>query len=104
MNKNTRPGRSEALSEVIRTLNEHYDATFTDEEKLCIRELEERLSEHGALGASLRANSHEHARLTFDHVINDLLQDMVDGHFKFYKQVTDDPAFARGFGDILFGR
>jgi len=67
---------------------------------VCIRELEERLSENGALGASLRANS----RLTFDHVVNDLLQDMVDGHFKFYKKVTDDPAFANGFVDMLFDR
>lgn len=98
------PDHIEALSEIIRTLNEHYGTSFNDEDKLCIRELEERLAENGALGASLRANSRENARLTFDHVVNDLLQDMVDGHFKFYKKVTDDPLFARGFADILFDR
>ena len=49
-------------------------------------------------------NPPENARLTFDHVVNDLLQDVVDGHFKFYKQVTDDPEFAKMLLDWLFER
>ena len=44
----------------------------------------------------------ENARLTFDHVVNELLQGMIDGHFKFYKQVNDDPEFAKTFLDWLF--
>jgi hypothetical protein len=35
---------------------------------------------------------------------NDLLQDMIDGHFKFYKHVNDDPEFAKTFLDLLFER
>jgi hypothetical protein len=34
----------------------------------------------------------------------DLLQDMIDGHFKFYKHVNDDPEFAKTFLDLLFER
>ena len=52
----------------------------------------------------MRVNPPENARLTFDLVVNDLLQDMIDGHFKFYKQVNDDPEFARTFLDWLFER
>ena len=52
----------------------------------------------------MRVNALENARLTFDHVVNDLLQDMIDGHFKFYKQVNDDPEFAKTFLDWLFER
>ena len=37
-------------------------------------------------------------------IVNDLLQDMIDGHFKFYKQVTDNPEFAKTFLDWLFER
>jgi len=98
------PEQIEALSVIIRTLNEHDGTNFTDEDKLCIRELEQRLADNRALEASLRANTRENARLTFDHVVNDLLQDMVDGHFRFYKQVTDDPQFAHAFNDLLFDR
>jgi hypothetical protein len=35
---------------------------------------------------------------------NDLLQDMIEGHFKFYKHVNDDPEFAKTFLDLLFER
>ncbi len=98
------PQRVEPLSRIIRTLNERFGTNFSDEDKLCIRELEERLASNRALEAALRANTRDNARLTFDHVVGDLLQDMVDGHFKFYKKVTDDPAFAQGFNDLLFDR
>jgi len=57
-----------------------------------------------ALAASLRANVPENARLTFDHVVSDRLQDMVETNFEFYKRVTDDPAFAKFFLDWLFER
>jgi type I restriction enzyme R subunit len=52
----------------------------------------------------VRVNPPENARLTFDHVVNDLLQDMIDGHFKFYKHVNDDPDFVRMLLDLLFER
>jgi type I restriction enzyme R subunit len=50
------------------------------------------------------ANTLQNARLTFDLVVNDLMQDMIDGHFKFYKQATDNEDFARILLDWLFER
>ena len=94
----------EMLSKIIRDLNEQFGTDFSDEDKLCIHEIEVRLAENIALAASIRANTPENARLTFDHVVNDLLQEMIDAHFKFYKQVNDDEAFARTFLDWLFER
>jgi len=94
----------ELLSQIIRVLNENYGTDFSEDDKLCIREIEQRLAGNAALEASVRINPPENARLTFDHVVNDLLQDMIDGHFKFYKQVTDDSEFARTFLDLLFAR
>ena len=94
----------EPLSQIIQELNEHFGTEFSEEDKLCIRELEQRLAGNTALESSVLVNSPENARLTFDHVVNDLLQDMIDGHFKFYKQVNDDPAFAKAFLDWLFER
>jgi hypothetical protein len=57
-----------------------------------------------ALEQSVRANTPENARLTFDHVVNDLMQDMIEGHFKFYKQVNDDQQFSKFLFDWLFDR
>lgn len=94
----------EALSQIIQAMNEHFGTDFTEDDKLCIREIEQRLSGNAALEASVRVNPPENARLTFNHVVNDLLQDMIDGHFKFYKQMTDDSEFAKTLLDLLFTR
>ena len=94
----------EVLSRIIQELNERFGTDFTDEDKVFIRQLEDRLAEDPALVASVRVNPPENARLTFDHVVSDRLQDMVETNFKFYKRVTDDHQFAKYFLDWLFDR
>ncbi|HEY6539719.1 MAG TPA: DEAD/DEAH box helicase family protein, partial [Ktedonobacteraceae bacterium] len=94
----------EPLSQIISELNEHFGTDFSEDDKLCIRELEQRLAVDTSLQASVRVNPPENARLTFDIVVNELLQGMIDGHFKFYKQVNDDPDFSKYLLDRLFER
>lgn len=54
--------------------------------------------------ASVRVNPRDKARLTFDHVVNDRIQDMVDVSFQFYKLLNDDQAFAEFFQEMMFKR
>jgi hypothetical protein len=56
------------------------------------------------LEASVKVNQPENARLTFDHVANDKIQEMIDTNFKFYKQINDDAEFEEHFLDWLFER
>ena len=100
----TVPNHVEALSLIIKELNERFGSDFSDEDKVFIKTLEERLAEDPALVASIRVNPPENARLTFDHVVVDRLQDMVDTNFKFYKRITDDRDFSKFFVDWLFDR
>ncbi|MFZ3149238.1 MAG: hypothetical protein WA137_09365 [Methanothrix sp.] len=53
---------------------------------------------------SVKVNTSENARLTFDIVVNELLQKMIDFNFKFYAQITDKPDFSKMFMDWLFDR
>jgi type I restriction enzyme R subunit len=85
-------------------LNERFGTDFSEDDQVFVRELEERLAGDQALAASVRTNLPENARLTFDYVVSDRLQDMVDTNFEFYKRVTDDQEFARFFLDWLFER
>jgi type I restriction enzyme R subunit len=94
----------EPLSRIIKELNERFGTDFTDEDRYFIRELEEKLAGDPTLKASVLANTPENARLTFDHVVNDRLQDMVETNFDFYKRVTDDRDFSKYFLDWLFER
>jgi type I restriction enzyme R subunit len=94
----------EPLSQIIRELNDRFGTDFSEEDRVFIQQLEGALAADAALAASLRANVPENARLTFDHVVSDRLQDMVETNFEFYKRVTDDPSFAKFFLDWLFER
>jgi len=99
-----RPQQIEALSAIIRELNEKFGTDFKEDDKVVIRQLEARLASHESLADSIRANTPENARLTFNSVVSNELQDLADTNFKFYKRVTDDEAFARHFLDWLFER
>ena len=52
----------------------------------------------------MKVNTEENARLTFDHVASDKIQEMIDTNFKFYKQINDDAEFEKFFLDWLFER
>jgi type I restriction enzyme, R subunit len=98
------PAEIEALSLILKALNDRFGTEFTEDDKVFIQQLEEKLAGDPALEASVKVNVPENARLTFDHVANDKIQEMIDSNFKFYKQVTDDPAFEKFFLDWLFER
>jgi type I restriction enzyme R subunit len=94
----------EPLSQIIRQLNEHFETDFAEDDRVFIRQLEEKLAGNAGLEAAVRSNPPENARLTFDLVVNDQLQDMIDTNFKFYKQINDDREFAKFFLGWLFDR
>ncbi len=98
------PEEIEQLSLIIQELNQRFGTDFTDEDRVFIKQLEEKLAGDSALKASVHVNPPENARLSFDHVVNDRLQDMIDSNFKFYKQVTDNQEFSKTFLDWLFER
>ena len=82
------PDEIEALSQILKALNERFGTDFSEEDKVFIQQLEEKLAGDAALEASVKVNVEENARLTFDHVANDKIQEMIDTNFKFYKQIT----------------
>ncbi len=94
----------ELLSKIIEDLNTLFGTDFTEEDKVCIKAIEERLDQNPALDKSFKVNQPKDARLTFNTVVKDVLQDMVDTHFKFYKHVNDDEIFEKTFLDWLFDR
>jgi hypothetical protein len=51
------------------------------------------------LDASIKVNKPGNVRLTFGHVANDKIQELIDTNFKFDEQVNDNPEF----GKFLFG-
>jgi type I restriction enzyme R subunit len=94
----------EELSLILRTLNDRFGTAFKEEDRVFIEELEGRLDGAPALAGSLRVNPPDTVRLTFDNLVGDLLQDMMDANFTLYQRVTDDEDFGRYFLSVLFDR
>jgi type I restriction enzyme R subunit len=99
-----RPEDIEPLSQIIRELNERFGTDSTEADKVFIRQLEQRIAADPALEASIKVNPPEDARLTFDQLVHDELQDMMTANFKFYKQLTDNGEFAKEFFSWMFAR
>jgi len=98
------PEELEPLSAIIKELNERFGTDFSGKDRVFIEKLEAKLRDDEALALSVMVNRQENARLTFDHVANDKLQEMVDTDYKFYKQVNDNGEFAKALFDWLFER
>jgi hypothetical protein len=93
------------LSEIVQLLNERFGVGIPVRKgERFITLLQQRLAEDEGLATSVRVNPRDKARLTFDHVANDRIQDMVDVSFQFYKLLNDDPAFAEFFQEMMFNR
>ena len=92
----------EPLSRIIAELNERFGLNLGPEHRVTIGQILEKLNDDAALDASARVNTRENVRLTFDHKVEDVIQEIVDSNFELYKRITDDQAFGGALKDFLF--
>ncbi|HPG40332.1 MAG TPA: type I restriction endonuclease [bacterium] len=94
----------EPLSQIIKQLNERFGTNFTDKDTIIFQQLKQEFVENPVIHASLKANTPENARLTFDNVVKERMQEFVESNFNLYKRFTDDRNFARYLLDWLFDK
>jgi type I restriction enzyme R subunit len=94
----------EALSEIIRELNERFGTDFSPDDRLVIERLEDQLAASPVLEQAVRVNTPENAMIAFREVVEKMLQGLVDSEFKFYQMVNGNPEFAEHLVRVLFER
>jgi len=92
----------EPLSWIIAELNERFGLNLGPEHRVTLGQILEKLNDDAALDASARVNTRENVRLTFDHKVEDVIQEIVDSNFELYKRITDDRTFGDALRDFLF--
>jgi len=92
----------EPLSALIKELNERFGMSLGPEHKVTLEQMFDRLDQDKALDASARVNTRENVRLTFDHKVDDVIQQIVDTNFELYKRITDNKAFGETLKNHLF--
>jgi type I site-specific restriction-modification system R (restriction) subunit len=104
----TRDSRGEAreeletLSRIIAELNERFGINLGPEHRVTLDQMMEKLDTDRALDAAARVNTRENVRLTFDHKVEQVIQEIVDSNFELYKRITDDRAFGEAIKNFLF--
>jgi type I restriction enzyme R subunit len=93
------------LSEIVNLLNARYGLNVSVQEgEAFMAQMLDKLLQSQALADSVAVNTPENAKLTFTEVINDVMQDMLDVNFKFYKLYAEAPPFADFLRDMLYER
>ena len=92
----------ETLSRIIAELNERFGIELGPEHRVTLGQMMEKLSGDAALDAAARVNTRENVRLTFDHKVEQVIQEIVDSNFDLYKRITDDRAFGAELKNHLF--
>ena len=92
----------ETLSRIIAELNERFGIELGPEHRATLGQMMDRLTEDAALEAAARVNTRENVRLTFDHKVEQAIQEIVDSNFDLYKRITDDRAFGEVIKNLLF--
>lgn len=98
------PNDLEALSEIIKELNERFGTEFSEEDRLVIHQIEQKLAQNEILNQAIRVNSAENAMLAFKQVLQDMFHDMLETNFKFYQNMDNNPDFAERLTKVLFER
>ena len=100
--RETTPEEMEALSRIIADLNERFGIELGSEHRVTLGRMLDRLGEDAALEVAARVNTLENVRITFDHKVEQVIQEIVDLNFDLYKRITDAPAFGEVVKNHLF--
>ena len=92
----------EALSRIIAELNERFGVQLGPEHRVTLEQMMGKLDGDAALDAAARVNTRENVRLTFDHKVEQVIQEIVDSNFDLYQRITDDRAFGEVIKNLLF--
>jgi hypothetical protein len=76
--------------------------TIGPEHRITLTHMMQKLDEDVALEAAARVNTRENVRLTFDHKVENVIQEIVETNFDLYKRITDDTAFGETLKNFLF--
>ncbi len=78
------------LSKILSEVNKKYGTNFTDEDRVILHSLLERLDKDKSLEGSISSNSRETAKVKFEEAFDRELIKLYRDHFNFYKKVNDN--------------
>ncbi len=92
----------DALSKIIKEVNERYGTSFNDGDRVILNDLSRRLLESEVLQGSVKNNSKDSAKLKFDQLFQDELVNVLDNHFSLYQKLDQSPELKKFVQERVF--
>ncbi len=92
----------DALSKIIKEVNERYGTSFNNSDKVILNDLSKRLLESEVLLGSVKNNSKDAAKLKFDQLFQDELVGVLDNHFSLYQKLDQSPELKKFVQERVF--
>ncbi len=92
----------DALSRIIKEVNERYGTNFNDGDRVILNDLSKRLLKSEVLQGSVKNNSKDAAKLKFDQLFQDELVSVLDNHFSLYQKLDQSPELKKFVQDRVF--
>ena len=92
----------DALSRIIKEVNERYGTSFNDGDRVILNDLSKRLLESEILQGSVMNNSKDAAKLKFDQLFQDELVSVLDKHFSLYQKLDQSPELKKFVQERVF--
>jgi len=92
----------DALSRIIKEVNERYGTSFNNSDKVILNDLSKRLLESEVLLGSVKNNSKDAAKLKFDQLFQDELVGVLDNHFSLYQKLDQSPELKKFVQERVF--
>lgn len=100
--KNIAEDERDALSRIIKEVNERYGTNFNNADRVILNDLSMRLLNSEALLGSVKNNSKDAAKLKFDQLFQDELVGVLDDHFSLYQKLDQSPELKKFVQERVF--
>jgi len=96
------PLYNEALSVIIKELNEAFGTDFTDDDKLFLAGIKNHLMENEGLKNKIKSNSKRKVKVVFDSYFNEEMKTLLNNNIEFYKRIVDNEKLKNQLKSLLF--
>ena len=95
------PDELETLSKIIEDLNERFSTEFSEDDRVPLRHLRDKLIENEDLSKKVKNNPKESVAEVFDEYFDNELDDLFNSYVDFYKKVNDNDSLKGRLKDQL---
>ena len=96
------PPYNEALSVIIKELNEAFGTDFTDDDKLFLVGIKNHLMGNEDLKNKIKSNSKRKVKVVFDSYFNEEMKTLLNNNIEFYKRIVDNEKLKNQLKSLLF--